>query len=237
MTPAERIFVAIDMVDVNKAVSLAARLKGRVGGFKIGKEFFTAQGPEGVRRITALGVAVFLDLKFHDIPNTVARAVHAALPLAPFMLNVHASGGAEMMRAAASEAAKFGPGRPMMLAVTVLTSLGEDDLSALGVEGGTKAQVRRLAALAKDSGMDGVVCSPREIEVLRADLGPDFKLVTPGIRPEWSAKDDQARVLTPVEALKAGADYLVIGRPITKAADPAEAARRIAHEILETTGP
>ncbi len=237
MTPAERIFVAIDMVDLGDAVSLAEKLKGRVGGFKIGKEFFTAQGPEGVRSITALGVPVFLDLKFHDIPNTVVGAVRAALPLAPFMLNVHASGGAQMMRAAASEAARFGPGRPMMLAVTVLTSLGEDDLSALGVAGGTKAQVRRLAALARDSGMDGVVCSPREIEALRADFGPDFKLVTPGIRPQGSAKDDQTRTLSPAEAVKIGADYLVIGRPITKAADPAGAVQKITDEILATTGP
>ncbi len=236
MTPAERIFVAIDMVDVNDAVFLAEKLKGRVGGFKIGKEFFTAQGPAGVRAITALGVAVFLDLKFHDIPNTVAGAVRAALPLAPFMLNVHASGGAQMMRAAVGEAAKFGPGRPMMLAVTVLTSLGEDDLSATGVSGGTKAQVRRLAALARDSGMDGVVCSPREIEALRADFGPGFKLVTPGIRPQGSVKDDQARVLTPADAVKIGADYLVIGRPITKALDPVEAVRRITDEIAQTTG-
>ncbi|MDA0306696.1 MAG: orotidine-5'-phosphate decarboxylase [Proteobacteria bacterium] len=225
-----RIFVALDTTDLDHALSLATALQGLVGGVKLGKEFFTALGPQGVNAISALGMPVFLDLKFHDIPATVAGAVNAALPLAPVMLTVHASGGAAMMQAAAGAAANA-DNRPLVLAVTVLTSLGDEDLAAMGVSGDAAAQVLRLAVLAKSSGLDGVVCSAREAAALRAELGPDFKLVVPGIRPDWAATDDQKRITTPKEAVDLGADYLVIGRPITGADDPAAAAKRIADEL------
>ena len=231
MKTADRIFVALDTADEKTALDLAGRLKGLTGGVKLGKEFFTAHGPEGVAKVAAHAAKVFLDLKFHDIPATVRGAVSAALRLKPFMLNVHAAGGEQMMRAAAEAAREAGAGRPLVLAVTVLTSLADADLAAIGVAEPADRQVLRLAKLAKESGLDGVVCSAREAGALRAALGPDFKLVVPGIRPAWAAADDQKRMTTPKEALAAGADYLVIGRPITAAADPAEAARRIADEL------
>ncbi|MCH7936931.1 MAG: orotidine-5'-phosphate decarboxylase [Proteobacteria bacterium] len=234
MDPSDRIFVALDTPDLDKALALAEGLRGLVGGVKLGKEFFTAQGPAGVKAVSALGLPVFLDLKFHDVPATVAKAVKSMLPLKPFMLDVHASGGETMMRAAV-DAVGNAPGdskdRPLVLAVTVLTSLGDDDLAAIGINGTVEKQVLRLAQMAKDSGLDGVVCSALEAEALRAAMGPDFKLVTPGIRPDWAAADDQKRIVTPSEAIKNGADYLVIGRPITETQDPADAARRIADEI------
>lgn len=230
--PANRIFVAIDTTDPERAASLAGSLQGLVGGIKLGKEFFTANGPQGARGVVAgAGLPLFLDLKFHDIPNTVAAAVRAALPLKPFMLDVHAAGGAAMMRGAAAAAAEAGAGRPLVLGITVLTSLADEDLAAIGVAGKTTDQVVRLARLARDCGLDGVVCSAREIVALRRACGPDFKLVVPGIRPSWAAADDQRRIVTPKEALDLGADYLVIGRPITGADDPAAAARRIGEEI------
>jgi orotidine-5'-phosphate decarboxylase len=228
-----KVFVALDTTDLERAVSLASDLVGLVGGVKLGKEFFTANGPAGVRRVAAGGMPVFLDLKFHDIPNTVAGAVRAALPLKPFMLNVHASGGPAMMRAAVEAAAEAGPERPLVIAVTVLTSLGDEDLAAMGLSVTAGDQVVRLARLAQDSGIDGVVCSAREAEALRQACGPDFRLVIPGIRPAWSAADDQKRIVTPARAVAMGADDLVIGRPITGADDPAEAARRIAAELAE----
>jgi orotidine-5'-phosphate decarboxylase len=228
--PSDRIFVALDTTDLDRALMLGRDLAGLVGGIKVGKEFFTALGPDGVRAIADLGMPVFLDLKFHDIPATVTGAIRAACTLKPFMLNVHATGGAAMLRAA-SDAAGDGADRPLVLAVTVLTSLGDDDLEAIGVAGSSGTQVLRLARLARDNGIDGVVCSAREVEVLRKELGPDFKLVVPGIRPEWAAADDQKRITTPADAVALGADYLVIGRPITGADDPADAARRIAGEL------
>jgi len=230
MEPTERIFVAIDTTDTDHARALADQVRGRVGGIKLGKEFFMANGPADVGRVVG-GDRLFLDLKFHDIPNTVAGAVHAVLPLKPFLLNVHASGGAAMMRAAAQAAADAGEARPLMLGVTLLTSLGDEDLAAIGVDGTAADQVVRLAKLAQACGMDGVVCSAREIEVLRETCGDDFKLVVPGIRPSWASADDQKRVVTPRIAIERGADYLVIGRPITAAADPAGAAGRIADEL------
>ncbi len=234
MKPSDRIFVALDTTDVGRAAELAAAMAGLVGGVKLGKEFFTANGPDGVRRVVAgADLPLFLDLKFHDIPNTVAGAVRAALTLGPAILNVHASGGAAMMRAAAGAVAEAPQPRPLMLAVTVLTSLGDEDLAELGVSAGAEQQVVRLAELAKASGMDGVVCSAREITALRVACGPDFKLVVPGIRPAWAATGDQKRIVTPAEAVSLGADYLVIGRPITAAADPAAAARRIGEELAE----
>jgi len=229
--PSDRIFVALDTTDVEAAKALAEKLRGLVGGVKLGKEFFTANGPQGVEAISALGMPVFLDLKFHDIPNTVASAIRAANPLGPKFVNVHAGGGAKMMAKAAEAAADKGTDRSLVLGVTVLTSMGEDDLHGIGVEGAVLDQVVRLAKLAKDSGLDGVVCSAKEIAAIREACGPDFILMVPGIRPAWAATDDQKRIMTPKDAVEAGADCLVIGRPITKADDPVEAARKIAQEL------
>ncbi len=232
----ERIFCAIDSADLARARHLAAQLAGHVGGIKLGLELFSAHGPDGVRAVmgAAPGQALFLDLKFHDIPNTVAAAMAAAVALGPRMINVHGQGGRAMLEAArdaarqGAEAAGVAP--PLVLAVTVLTSLDGDDLKALGVANPVADQVLRLATLAAEAGLDGVVCSALEIDVLRDALGPDFTLVTPGIRPAGAATGDQKRVMTPAQALAAGADYLVIGRPITAADDPAAAARRIIAE-------
>ena len=232
--PGTRVFVALDTQDLTRAAALARDLAGVVGGVKIGKEFFTAHGPDGVRAVAG-GEPLFLDLKFHDIPNTVARALRAALHLRPAIVNVHAAGGAAMMEAAAEavrEAAEdLGVERPLLVAVTLLTSLDEADLEAIGQRGPLDEQVLRLARLAQASGLDGVVCSPREIAALRTACGAGFTLVVPGIRPAWAASGDQKRVMTPAAALAAGADVLVIGRPITAAPDPLAAARRIVEEI------
>ena len=233
MTPKQRLYVAVDTPELDRAEELARTLQDSVGGIKLGKEFFTAHGPDGVRRvIDAAGLPLFLDLKFHDIPNTVAGAVRAALRLRPAILNVHASGGREMM-AAARAAADGVPDemRPMLIAVTVLTSLSDADLAETGVDGGAEAQVLRLARLTQAAGLDGVVCSPKEAAALREALGPDFKLVVPGIRPDWAVKGDQKRVTTPQQALELGADVLVVGRPITGSDAPAEAAVRIVDEM------
>lgn len=235
--PKDRIFVALDTPDLARAGHLATALSevaGGIGGIKIGKEFFTAHGPAGVHAVIGAG-QLFLDLKFHDIPNTVAGAVRAAVPLRPSLLTIHAAGGPAMLRAAVeaagAAATEAGVPRPRLLGITVLTSLDDDDLVAVGQRGPIAEQVRRLAGLARESGLDGVVCSPHEIAALRRLCGPDFLLVVPGIRPEWAAADDQKRVLAPAEAVAEGADYLVIGRPITGAADPVAAARRIAAEL------
>ncbi len=237
--PEERIFAALDTPDLAQAARLARALKGAVGGIKLGKEMFTAQGPDGVRAISG-GERLFLDLKFHDIPNTVAGAVRAAVHLRPYLLTLHAAGGRAMMQAAAEAAREAaedaGTQAPRLLAITLLTSLDESDLEAIGQRGPVRDQVKRLAALARDSGMDGVVCSPHEIEALRSLCGPDFLLVVPGIRPAWAATGDQKRVMAPSEAVAAGADYLVIGRPITGQADPRAAARKIAEEIAAASG-
>ena len=234
LKPHERIFVGLDTPDIDRASRLAKALVGAVGGVKIGKELFTAQGPDGVR-VAAGGAPLFLDLKFHDIPNTVAGAVRAAVHLRPKILNVHASGGRAMMMAAAEAAREtaedLGVERPKVIGVTVLTSLDGKDLEEVGQVGPAEAQVERLARLAQDSGLDGVVCSAREIELLRRACGPDFLLVVPGIRPSWSAAGDQKRVMTPEDAVAAGADHIVIGRPITAAEDPLAAAKRIAADL------
>ncbi len=234
MTPKERIFVAIDTPDINRATKLARLLSGEVGGIKIGKELFTAQGPNAVRGAVG-GEPLFVDLKFHDIPNTVAGAIRSSLHMRPFMVNVHASGGKAMMQAAVDAAREtsedLGIPRPMVLAVTVLTSLDDNDLTEVGQNGPAAEQVKRLALLAQESGIDGVVCSSKEIGILRKTCGPDFKLVVPGIRPNWAAAGDQKRIMTPKDAVAAGADYLVIGRPITSADDPVAAARRIVEEL------
>jgi orotidine-5'-phosphate decarboxylase len=226
------VFCALDTTDVGKASAWARAIKPFVGGLKIGMEFFNANGPEGVTKIADVGLPIFLDLKLHDIPNTVAGGIRALLPLDVAITNIHASGGPAMMRAAADEAAKAGAKRPKILGVTMLTSLDASDLAATGVTGTALEQVVRLAKLAQTSGLDGVVCSAHEIEPLRRALGRDFMLVVPGIRPAGTALADQKRVMSPREALALGATILVIGRPITAAADPGAAARAIRDELF-----
>jgi orotidine-5'-phosphate decarboxylase len=226
------IFVALDMRSVDRALALAASVKPYVGGLKIGLEFINACGPDGIRTIVETGLPVFADVKLHDIPNTVAGAVRALAPLQPALLNVHASGGTAMMQAAAQAAAEFTP-RPKVLGVTVLTSLGAADLETLGLRASPLEQVARLARLAKHAGLDGVVCSPKEIAAVRAACGENFLIVAPGVRPRGVALADQRRVMAPGEALQAGADILVIGRPITGEPDPAAAARAILADLGE----
>ncbi len=228
------IFCALDTTDVGKALAWAKAIAPYVGGLKIGLEFFNANGPQGVAKIAAVGLPVFADLKLHDIPNTVAGGIRAVLPLGVAVVNVHCAGGAAMMRAAADAAVTAGAKRPKVIGVTMLTSLDQSDLTATGVTGTPSEHVIRLATLAKNSGLDGVVCSAHEIEPLRRELGPGFMLIVPGIRPAGAAVGDQKRVMNPREAVKLGADILVIGRPITEAADPAAAARAIRDDLLTT---
>jgi orotidine-5'-phosphate decarboxylase len=229
MSAGKRLIVALDTVDAGRARLWAEAVSPHAGLLKLGLEFFLANGREGFGRIT--GAPIFLDLKLHDIPNTVAGAVRAVLPLKPRMLTIHASGGAAMVRAAHQAAASAEPDRPMILAVTVLTSLGQDDLAAIGVAATPADQVLRLGRLAIEAGADGLVCGPLEVAVLRQALGPAVKLVVPGIRPTGSAAGDQARTMTPAQAVAAGADWIVVGRPITDANDPAAAAANIAASI------
>lgn len=231
-SPASRIFVSIDTPEIDAARGLAERLTGLVGGVKLGLEFFCGQGPAGIRAVMGgVRLPLFLDLKLHDIPNTVAAAVRAVLPLQPAFLTIHTGGGPAMMRAAAEAASMTDLPRPRLLGVTVLTSLDDDDLVAVGQGVPVLDQARRLAALARSSGLDGIICSPAEVAALRAECGDDFVLMVPGIRPAGSAVGDQKRVMTPRDAVEQGADFLVIGRPITQAPDPAEAARAIVGEL------
>ncbi|HOP96237.1 MAG TPA: orotidine-5'-phosphate decarboxylase [Verrucomicrobiota bacterium] len=229
------ILVALDVPDADRAMTLVSRLAPVVGGFKIGKELFTSAGPEIVRRVRAAGAPVFLDLKFHDIPNTVARAVAVAVRLDVQMLTIHASGGLEMMRAAAESAqaaaSQAGVNAPLLLAVTVLTSMDSAALGETGCDTNVGRQVERLASLAVKAGIGGLVCSPLEIAMLRQVLPSRIQLVTPGIRTGADAGDDQKRTLSPREALQAGANWLVIGRPITAAADPRAAAEGIVQSL------
>ena len=221
----------LDTTNLVRASELAASLNGHVGGIKLGKEFFTAHGQNGVRQVIIEGQPFFLDLKFHDIPNTVAGAIRSANQLGPFMLNVHASGGCAMMKAAVRANLESRKPNCILLAVTLLTSLSSDDLRDIGMRANVGQQVVRLARLAQDCGMDGVVCSPLEIDLIREACGQDFILVVPGVRPTWAAAGDQKRIATPSEAIARGADYLVIGRPITAADDPVAAAVRIGEEL------
>ena len=230
------ILVALDVDSADKALTLATTLRGEVGGFKIGKQLFTAVGPSIVREITALGEHVFLDLKFHDIPNTVAGAVSSAVATGAWMVNVHCSGGSKMMRAAAEAAATtadtLGRPRPLVIGVTVLTSMDEAALAEIGTSRPVMDQVVHLATLAKAAGLDGVVASPLETAAIRSACGRDFAIVTPGIRAAADVgKDDQARTMSAPEAVNAGATYLVIGRPITGAPDPQAAARAIRAQL------
>ena len=225
-----RIIVALDFARQEPALALVERLDPRRCRLKVGKELFTRCGPALVERLCGLGFQVFLDLKFHDIPNTVAAACAAAADLGVWMTNLHASGGRRMMEAA-REALAQRANPPLLIAVTVLTSLDASDLEAIGCPGEPRQRVLGLATLARDAGLDGVVCSPQEAAPVRAALGPGFRLVTPGVRPAGAAVGDQKRVMTPAEARAAGADYLVIGRPITAAADPLAALAMIEQEL------
>jgi len=228
-----RVIVALDYASAAPALDFVARVSPDDCRLKVGKELFTVEGPEFVRRLATAGFDVFLDLKYHDIPNTVARACEAAAGLGVWMVNVHASGGLAMMRAARDALAGLGGSAPLIVAVTVLTSMDDAALREIGIDSGSEAQVLRLARLAKTAGLDGVVCSPREAVMLKQELGATFQLVTPGVRPAGAGTNDQARVLSPGEAMAAGADYLVIGRPITQSGDPAGALQRINAEVAD----
>lgn len=225
-----RIIVALDYAAAAPALALVANLDPALCRLKVGKELFTAAGPQFVEQLVQGGFGVFLDLKFHDIPNTTAKACAAAARLGVWMVNVHAAGGRAMMETARVELDKAAH-RPLLIAVTVLTSMDQPALNEVGVPGGLQDQVLRLASLTHDCGLDGVVCSAQEAPLLRRELGTAFRLVTPGIRPASASKDDQSRVVTPADALRQGSSYLVIGRPITQAPDPLAALHAINQEI------
>jgi len=215
-----KVVVALDFDNKDDALAFVDKIQPNDCRLKVGKEMFTYFGPEFVKELTSRGFDVFLDLKFHDIPNTVAKAVTAAAELGVWMVNVHASGGSEMMIKAKQALERYGDKAPLLIAVTVLTSMGEEDLLGLGITKSPAEQVMALAKLTKEAGLDGVVCSAWEAESLKTILGNDFKLITPGIRPAGTPSDDQKRIMTPAEAIGVGVDYLVIGRPITKAENP-----------------
>ena len=230
----DQLLVALDVDTAAEARALAERLRGAVGGFKVGSRLFTSHGPTIVEQLVARGDRIFLDLKFHDIPSTVAAAVAAATRLGVWMMNVHASGGSAMMRAAhdaaAEEAGRQSRPAPLVIAVTMLTSLNDGALAEIGVGDAVRGQVGRLAALAQAAGLDGVVASPQEIDLIRASCGAGFTIVTPGIRDAAEARGDQIRTMSAGQALAAGASYLVVGRPIIGESDPRRAAERIAAE-------
>ncbi|RTE87290.1 MULTISPECIES: orotidine-5'-phosphate decarboxylase [Gammaproteobacteria] len=227
----KEVIVALDFPNPIDALAFADKLDPDTCRVKVGKELFTSAGPELVKELVARGFDVFLDLKFHDIPNTVAGAVRASAELGVWMVNVHASGGERMMRAAREALEPYGEQRPLLTAVTVLTSMSEAEVHSLNVSVPLQEQVLHLARLTKNSGLDGVVCSAEEARLLKGELGNSFKLVTPGIRPEGSAANDQTRVLTPKAAMEAGSDYLVIGRPIRESDAPAELISAINQQI------
>ncbi len=228
--PRERLIVALDVSSAREALKMVASLVDSVQTYKVGMQLYTAEGPQMVRDLVGSGRKVFLDLKYHDIPNTVAAAVREAAKLGVSMLTVHASGGTKMLQAAV-EAAREKDSGPQILAVSVLTSMDDQDLNEIGVHGQVVDQVVWLASLALEAGCSGVVSSAREVKTLREKLGTDFLAITPGVRPAGTAHGDQARVTTPAEAIAAGATHIVVGRPITEAANPAEAAAKILQEL------
>jgi orotidine-5'-phosphate decarboxylase len=236
----QRLAVALDLPDRAQLLEMARRVAPEAGFLKLGLEAFVAEGPSLVREIVESGAGVFLDIKLHDIPNTVGRAAAAAARTGAAIVNCHAAGGAEMMKAFAGEgrsaAAKVGYPAPKLIAVTILTSLDADAVHAVGLMGSPREAALRLALLARGAGLDGVVCSPEEIEAIRVACGPEFLLVVPGVRPAGAAAGDQKRVATPADAIRAGADILVVGRPITGASDPTAAARTIVAEIAAAAG-
>ncbi|MEH6576486.1 MAG: orotidine-5'-phosphate decarboxylase [Amphritea sp.] len=232
MSSKKQIIVALDYPDQSAALAMADRLNPEQCRVKVGKELFTRAGPAVVESLQAKGFEVFLDLKFHDIPNTTAKAVRAAAELGVWMVNVHASGGRRMMEAARNELDQVNGANTLLIAVTILTSMEREDLADLGLDIEPLEQVKRLALLTERSGLDGVVCSAQEVEPLRNIISPSFQLVTPGIRPADAVVGDQKRVMTPGRAIAAGSTHLVIGRPITQAENPIEALRRIEMEIL-----
>lgn len=225
-----RVIVALDYPAREPAVALVERLDPTLCRLKVGKEMFTRLGPEFVADLRERGFDVFLDLKFHDIPNTVAAACAAAADLGVWMMNLHASGGRRMLEAARERLEQYRD-RPLLIAVTILTSIGEAELAEIGFSGSPADNVSRLAGLARQAGADGIVCSPQEAPRVRAEEGGDFVLVTPGVRPAASAADDQRRVTSPAQAIQGGSDYLVVGRPITQAPDPLQALRAIRDEV------
>lgn len=231
----ERLILALDVDDLERVKALVSLLDSKVGMFKVGKQLFTHAGPQAVKLIQGMGGEVFLDLKFHDIPNTVAKAAIEATRLGVKMFNVHASGSLEMMHLTVREVSRVcrqeGLRRPIMLAVTVLTSLNKSDLQRVGVDGEVADQVIRLALLTRQAGMDGVVASPQEVASIRAACGRRFIIVSPGVRPQRAKRNDQRRVMTPEETIRAGADYIVVGRPIMEAKDPMSAAQEIITEM------
>ncbi len=229
--PRKHLVCAIDTTCTERARSLVSRLEDHVGLFKFGMEFYYTHGAAGVRAVTGERVRIFLDLKLNDIPATVAGGLRAILPLAPFMTTIHATGGPDMMRAAMEAVAPAGDARPKVLAVTVLTSMDDEDVAATGGRGDVRDQVLRLTELALDTGVDGVVCSPREIADVRRLCEPGFLIVAPGIRPGSEECDDQKRTMSPGGAMAAGASFIVVGRPITRAPDPAAAAARIVTDM------
>ncbi|EJL6398504.1 orotidine-5'-phosphate decarboxylase [Vibrio navarrensis] len=228
----QKVIVALDYDNQADALAFVDRIDPMSCRLKVGKEMFTLFGPDFVRELHKRGFSVFLDLKFHDIPNTCAKAVRAAAELGVWMVNVHASGGERMMSAAREILLPYGKERPLLIGVTVLTSMEQSDLAGVGLDIEPQQQVMRLASLTKNAGLDGVVCSAQEATLLKQNLGQEFKLVTPGIRPQGSEQGDQRRIMTPVEAIAAGSDYLVIGRPITQAANPADVLESINTSLL-----
>lgn len=231
MSSLSPVVVALDFAEQPAALNFVSQLDPALCRLKVGKEMFTHFGPAFVTQLHKRGFDVFLDLKFHDIPNTVAKAVAAAADLGVWMVNVHASGGRRMMEAAVQSLQSYGSDKPLLIGVTVLTSMEQSDLLEIGIEQSPEQQVMRLATLAQSSGLDGVVCSAQEASLLKQQLGQGFRLVTPGIRPAGSSQDDQRRIMTPAEAKAVGVDYMVIGRPITKAADPTAALQAILNEL------
>lgn len=228
----QRVIVALDYEQQAEALAFVDKIDPNSCRLKVGKEMFTLFGPDFVRELRKRGFSVFLDLKFHDIPNTCSKAVRAAAELGVWMVNVHASGGERMMSASRQILEPYGNDRPLLIAVTVLTSMEQSDLRGIGVDVAPKEHVMRLASLTQNAGLDGVVCSAQEAHMLKSHLGQEFKLVTPGIRPIGSEVGDQRRIMTPSEAIKAGSDYLVIGRPITQATRPDEVLKAINDTLI-----